>query len=347
MKKHLIFFFIFIGLVILVLGNTSFAARNFSETEYKFSPFSTEGANITLLYPEGWSIKESNLEKGIVIATESPDSFLFDIYRDKKRPDQTLADYAEIQYEWLKKKRENFKELYVKENMKIGDFSGILRRYSYTYKDNGYEAQEFYFNGGDGYFYLVLLDTPQGEFDENLFEKLVSGLKIDNSVENLPTNRKKTEIEMKKFISSNSDFVLEYPNDWTLYPPKEDVSFSATDGKGTFVEVLTHNIPKTMSTKEYALSSGKWLAEKLKDYNQTDFKPYEKDDLKGYMRSYNYTVNGKKHYALEYYFTYKLEDISKGFTLIFDMPYGFDSKYLEILRDIQKKMLNSFSLIYG
>ncbi len=343
MKKHLIFFLTFVGLVIFILSGTSFGARTFSQSEYNFVKFNVEGTDINLLYPEGWTIKKSDVTKGVVIATESKDgTFLFDVYRDKPIKEEDLDAYAKRQKEWLENKRENYKELSFEKNVTLHNYTGHLRKYTYTYKDNYYEAQEFYFKGKDGYFYIVLLDTPKGDLDDVLFDKLVEGLKIG-----APTEVKQPEIKMIDFQSPDSDFMLKYPETWSLYSPKEDVVFSTTDKKGTFVEVLRHNIPKAMSTKEYALSSGKWLSEKLENYKETDFKPYEKDDLKGYMRSYNYTVNGKKHYALEYYFTYKLEDISKGFTLIFDMPEGFDSKYVETLRDIQKKILDSFSIIYG
>ncbi len=341
MKKSLIVWFLVFGFAIFLFSGISFAGRNLSQPEYELISYSPPGAGITVIYPKGWSVKESKVEKGALFKAESVESYLYEVYRDKANPGETLDEYTEVQGNWLLKNYENYKEVDLEKGVTIGDYTGNLRKYTYTYKGNLYEVVEFYFGDQNENFYILLLDVPEGNLEPNLplFEKLVAGVKI----------LKTSPLSFKEFTSPQSDFTIEYPAEWKLYPPEKDVVFDVGDGMGVHIQVLVHKLAPTMSIEAYTRSSEEWLKEHLKDYKETNFGKYVKgNDLKGYMREYTYTGNsGKLKYVLEYYFTYKLEDINKGFTLLFVMPEGLDSDYVKSLRKIQKKVLDSFSLIYG
>ncbi len=340
MKKHLILSFLMITMVLILSAGVSFAGRNLSVSEYELVSFSPPDSGVTLLYPKGWEVKKVEVEKGILFKAVSPNDYLYEVYKDKANPEETLDDYTESQGEWLSENYENYKELEVEKAKTIGNFTGNLRKYSYTYKEETYEVVEFYFEDKNDNFYIILLDVPEGELESSLplFEKLIEGIKITQPV-----------FSFKEFTSPESDFMLKYPAEWSLYPSKKDMVFEVGDGKGVYVQVLVHKLSSGMDTKRYAESSGKWLRENLNEYEETSFKPYlGNDELKGYVRAYTYTGdNGKRNYVLEYYFTYKLEDKNKGFTLIFVMPEDLDSEYVKTLRRLQKEILDSFSLIYG
>ncbi len=339
MKKHMFFYLLILStLMVFVLSGGAFAGRNLSEADYKLVPYSLSDMGITLLYPEGWKVEQVDITKGIIFKAESPEYYLYEVYRYKAGPDETLAEYTKSQGDWLEKNYENYKEVDVDEGEKIGAYTGNIRVYTYTYKENVYEVVEFYFKN-NGNFYIVLLDVPKGELDGlfPLFKNLVSGLKIS-----------KPALSFKEFTSPNSDFVIKYPAGWKLYSPKEDMIFEAGDGKGVWIQVLVHKLSPDMAVEGYAKSSGKWLSKNLKNYKETRFKEFIKNnDLKGYMRNYEYVEDNKIQYVEEYYFTYKLEDMNKGFTLVFVMPEDIPSEYVEKLREIKEKVLDSFSLIYG
>ncbi len=339
MKKHMFFYLSLLSIfMVLILSGGAFAGRNLNEVEYKLLPFSVDSMGITVLYPDGWKVGKVDTTKGIIFKAESPDDYLYEIYRYKAGPDETLSEYTKSQGDWLEKNYENYKEVDVDEGEKIGDYTGNIRIYTYTYKDSVYEVAEFYFKDNDN-FYIVLLDVPKGELDGliPLFKSLVSGIKIA-----------KPTFSFKEFTSPDSDFLIKYPANWKLYPSKEDMVFEVGDGKGVWIQVLVHKLSPDMDTEEYAKSSGKWLSKNLKDYKETRFEKFVKDnELKGYLRNYKYMDNEKTQYVEEYYFTYKLEDMNKGFTLVFVMPEDISSDYVEKLREMKEKILNSFSLIYG
>ncbi len=339
MKKHKFFYLVILSVsIVLILSGGAFAGRNLAEVEYQLIPYSLDNMGITVLCPDGWKVGEVDTTKGIIFKAESPDDYLYEIYKYKADPNETLSEYTKSQGDWLEKNYENYKEIDVDEGEKIGDYVGNIRVYTYTYKENVYEVVEFYFKDNDN-FYIVVLDVPKGELEESvsLFKKLVSGIKIS-----------KPALSFKEFTSPDSDFVIKYPAGWKLYSPKEDMVFEAGDEKGVWIQVLVHKLPSSMNTRGYAESSGKWLSKNLKDYEETRFKEFIKDDeLKGYLRNYKYIDDEKIRYVEEYYFTYKLEDVNKGFTLVFVMPEGLSNEYVEKLREMKKEVLDSFSFIYG
>ncbi len=342
MKKLLFFSILVIVFALAVGSGVSFAGRNISTTEYELVPFTPPGLNIHIVYPKGWEVVKSNPEKGLLFKAQSPEEYLFEIYRDKAKPDETLDAYTEYQKNWLKEHYDNYTEVSFEKEKTIGKYTGNINRYTYTYKDAPYEVVEFYFEDQKRNFYIVLLDVPKGELDDvlPLFEKLVAGIEIPQA--------EHPRVTLTKFVSPDSDFLIKYPSTWKVVPPKEDMVFSVTDGKGVYVHVLVHKLPIDMDLEGYVKSSGKWLKENLQDYEEESLKEYKNNrNLMGYVRSYAYTENGKTQYVLEYYFIYKLEDMNKGFTLVFMMPEGLDEDYVKTLRKLQKEILNSFSLIYG
>ena len=56
------------------------------------------------------------------------------------------------------------------------------------------------------------------------------------------------------------------------------------DDKGDYVQVLVHKLPLNMNVEGYAKSSGKWLKNNLKNYQETKINDYTSKDgsLKGF-----------------------------------------------------------------
>ena len=338
MKKYLNLSLIIISFLLFV-NVSSFAARGVTQKEYEFLTYSPEALDISFLYPKGWNIKKGDIEKGILFRAESPDSYIYNVYKVIPYPGEDLDHFSVSQGEWLSKNFDNYSEIRFERGKIFGEYKGDLRIYSYTHKNNRYEVAEFYFMGKDEYFYIVLFDTPQGKLEENLslFGKLISGIKFLN------TYTKEEEI-FEKFVSPEGDFSIEYPKDWRLLPPKKDVAFFVTDGKGVYAYVLVHKISPSMSTKEYALSSEKWPKEHFKGYVEYKFEPYKKGNLNGFLRDYKYVTDNDTYYVVEYYFTHKFQDVAKGFILSFGMSDKLEYDYVKKVTKIKRKILDSFSI---
>jgi len=341
MKRNLLVLFTVIGLFCLFISNTSFAGRNLQEVDdYELSTFSVSEYGLTISYPKNWIFKENDPKSGKIFLCESPESYLFEIHRAPIKEGETLNQYTDAQGDWLSENYDNYEEKALYRDKTLGDKMGNLRIYTYTYKGNSYEVSEFYFKAWNNDFYVVLFDTPEGSLEKNkrLFEILVEGIKHTESI-----------IKLKEFVSPNSDFVIKYPSDWKLIPPIKDLVFKAIEENNVSIQVLVHKLPANLSIEQYVKISGEWLKKNLRDYKENYLDPYISKDssLKGFVREYKYTSDGETKYALEYYFNYKLEDKNKGFTVIFTMPEGLDDKYVDYLRKIQKRIIDSFKLIYG
>ncbi len=324
----------------LVINNVNIASPSFiispQKETYTFSIFTVPQLKIKIKYPKGWKVVKNNIKKGILFNSESSESYLFQVYRTKRSKDiSTLTKYTLVQKKWLSQHRKDYKELKLDKDEKIGEKTGNILIYSYTYKDNIYEVMEFYFEGPDNAYYTALLDVPEGKLDSliSLFEKLIRGIEFESYNTTL----------FSLFESPEKGFKILYPKKWKVETPNEDIVFYVKNGTKEAIQVLVHTLIKGMGVEDYAKNTDTWLGKNLRNYKKLVDTKIEKP-IKGIKRIYTYKKGKDARYVEEYYFVSKYKDKKMGYTLIFERSKSLTKSQIEEFNKIKISILKNFHI---